>query len=480
MARQIMSKKLYSSIKKSVFGNLSVYLLQIISMIFYARMFTPAEFGIVASVQVFVIFFQLFSDLGLSPALLSLEKIKDELRDSVFTFTIVLGAVIGFIFYGFTFFLNIYYENPLYSFYGIFISISIVLQTMTTIPTVALHRETKFYTIASVNILSEILSFIVVLALYNFDYGVVILFIRLLLFSIIRFFLLYILSKNTLLKLAKLNFDFRHLSEVMRFSSFQFLFNIVNYFSRNLDNILIGKYLSIEALGIYDKSYQLMRYPLQLITYSINPAIQPILSGEERELIISEHNKLIEKLLVMSVPIALFMGINSEKIVLLLFGEQWNKVGVLVSIMSFIIPIQMVLSTSGAFFQSLKKPQLLFYSGAIAALINITFIITGVYLGSIVSVAICLCISYSLSFIVIYHVLFKYAFCIPCSDFYRIIVKIICRYAPVIVLYSGIVTLFFVSTDILFFDLLISGILLLLLLTIFNLNMLKATLLTSK
>ena len=87
---------------------------------------------------------------------------------------------------------------------------------MTTIPTVALHRETKFYTIASVNILSEILSFIVVLALYNFDYGVVILFIRILLFSIIRFFLLYILSKNTLLKLAKLNFDFRHLSEVMR------------------------------------------------------------------------------------------------------------------------------------------------------------------------------------------------------------------------------------------------------------------------
>ena len=223
-----------------------------------------------------------------------------------------------------------------------------------------------------------------------------------------------------------------------------------------------------------------MRYPLQLITYSINPAIQPILSGEKRDLIISEHNKLIEKLLVMSVPIALFMGINSEKIVLLLFGEQWNKVGVLVSILSFIIPIQMVLSTSGAFFQSLKKPQLLFYSGAIAALINITFIITGVYLGSIISVAICLCISYSLSFIVIYHVLFKYAFCISCGDFYRIIAKTICRYAPVIILYSAIVTLFFVSTDMVFFDLLISGILLLLLLAIFNLNMLKKTLLTSK
>ncbi|NQZ23894.1 MAG: oligosaccharide flippase family protein [Colwellia sp.] len=472
-----MSQKLYSSIKKSVFGNLSFYLLQIISMIFYARMFTPAEFGIVASVQVFVIFFQLFSDLGLSPALLSLEKIKDELRDSVFTFTIVLGVVIGLIFYGFTFFLNIYYENPSYSFYGIFISIAIIFQTTATIPTVALHRETKFYAIAAVNIFSEIFTFIVVMVLYSLDYGVVILFIRILLFSILRFLLLYILSRNTILKLAKLSVNFSHLSEVMRFSLFQFSFNVVNYFSRNLDNILIGKYLSIEALGIYDKSYQLMRYPLQLITYSINPAIQPILSGEKRELIIVEHNKLIEKLLVISIPIALFMGINSEHVVLVLFGEQWGKVNVLVSILSCIIPIQMVLSTSGAFFQSLKKPQLLFYSGAIAAVINIAFIITGVYLGNIVSVAICLCISYTLSFIVIYHVLFKYAFCISCFDFYRTIVKITWCYAPVILLYPVIIWQLSISTNIIFFDLLLSGTLLLILLAIFNFNMLKVTLL---
>jgi O-antigen/teichoic acid export membrane protein len=65
---------------------------------------------------------------------------------------------------------------------------------------------------------------------------------------------------------------------------------------------------------------------------------------------------------VMSIPIALFLGINSEQVVLLLFGDQWSKVNTLVSILSFIIPVQMVLSTPGAFFQSLKKPQLLFYS----------------------------------------------------------------------------------------------------------------------
>jgi PST family polysaccharide transporter len=475
-----MTNKLYGSIKRSVFGNLSVYVLQIVSMIFYARMFTPQDFGVVASVQVFVIFFQLFSDLGLSPALLSLKKISDNLRDSVFTFTIVIGCVLGAIFYAFTFFLNIYYDNQLYSFFGIFVSISIIFQAMATVPTVGLHRETKFYSIAMVNIISELVTFVLVIALYQFEYGVIILFLRILLFAALRFVMLYVLSKSTSLGLAKLNFNFTYLSEVVRFSTYQFLFNVVNYFSRNLDNILIGKYLSIESLGIYDKSYQLMRYPLQLITYSINPAIQPILSGQKLALIVEEHNKLIKKLLILSIPIALFLGINSSQVVLLLFGDQWSKVDALVSILSFIIPIQMVLSTSGSFFQSINKPQLLFYSGAIAAAVNIMFIIFGVYLGTIVTVAICLCISFTISFIVIYFVLFKYGFSVSSAEFYKIIVKITAQYLPVILLYSFSTSYFSVDTGMVFIDLLISGSLLLALLAMFNLKMLSENLLPNR
>jgi len=475
-----MSNKLYSSIKKSVFGNLSVYILQIVSMIFYARMFTPEEFGIVASVQVFVIFFQLFSDLGLSPALLSLKKIGNNLRNSVFTFTIILGVILGGGFYLFSYFLNIYYQNPSYSFFGIFVSISILFQAMATIPTVGLHRETKFYSIAIVNIMSEIITFVGVIILYQYDYGVIILFLRLLLSSVLRFLMLYVLSKNTKLGLATLSFNFKCLSEVVRFSSFQFLFNVVNYFSRNLDNILIGKYLSIEALGIYDKSYQLMRYPLQLITYSINPAIQPILRGQNLPLVIKEHNKLIKKLLIISVPIALFMGMNSTPIVLLLFGEQWSKVDGLVRVLSFIVPVQMLLSSSGAFFQSINKPNLLFYSGAIAATINIIFITLGVYLGNITSVAICLCIGFTLSFIVIYFFLFRYGFLASSKEFYKIIATILMKYLPVILLYY-IFTLYASNlTEIVFINLLLSGSMLLVLLVVFNLHMLKANLLPIK
>ena len=48
-----------------------------------------------------------------------------------------------------------------------------------------------------------------------------------------------------------------------------FFFNIVNYFTRNLDKLLIGKYMGMSPLGYYEKSYRLMMLPLQNITFVI-------------------------------------------------------------------------------------------------------------------------------------------------------------------------------------------------------------------
>src|SRR4030095_10140235 len=40
-------------------------------------------------------------------------------------------------------------------------------------------------------------------------------------------------------------------------------FNVLNYFTRNADNLLIGRYLGAQDLGLYDFAYRVMLYPLQ-------------------------------------------------------------------------------------------------------------------------------------------------------------------------------------------------------------------------
>lgn len=46
--------------------------------------------------------------------------------------------------------------------------------------------------------------------------------------------------------------------------------NLLTYFARNLDNILIGSFLGAKALGIYGLAYQFMTLPLVLLTWPIS------------------------------------------------------------------------------------------------------------------------------------------------------------------------------------------------------------------
>ncbi len=128
----------------------------------------------------------------------------------------------------------------------------------------------------------------------------------------------------------------------------------MNFFSRNLDSILVGRYFGPAFLGQYDKAYQLMRYPLMLTTFAVTPAIQPVLINyrDDKNLIIREHNKLSARLLAISIPITLFVAFNAKALVLTLFGTQWGDAAIYVKILALSIPVQAIMSSSGAFFQS--------------------------------------------------------------------------------------------------------------------------------
>ncbi len=88
------------------------------------------------------------------------------------------------------------------------------------------------------------------------------------------------------------------MKKIFKFSAYQYMFNIINYFSRNLDKILIGKYMGMSSLGYYEKSYRLMMLPLQNITHVFTPVIHPIFSDYQHDLdhLATSYEKIIRLL----------------------------------------------------------------------------------------------------------------------------------------------------------------------------------------
>ncbi|MBB1464846.1 oligosaccharide flippase family protein [Vibrio sp. SG41-7] len=404
--------KLYNAIAKSLTGRLATYIVQFSSLAVYSRIFTPTQFGVIASLQLFVVFFQMLSDIGIGPAIINEKKFESKQRDGVFTVTLIFGVFLAVVFYAFSFLINEFYNGFEYQKIAALASVGIIFSSLSIVPVTALNKDAKFYQIALADVVSEILTLAIILFLWTLEFGIIALASRALFQPLFKFCIVLPLSKKTNLGLSRLGREVWHIKILFKFSVYQFGFNFINYFSRNMDNLIVAKVFGTISLGFYDRAYQLMRYPLMLTTFAMTPAIQPVLTRyrDDTDYIVKEHNDLAARLLLISTLISVFLYFNAENVVLIIFGEQWLASIEYVKVFSLIIPIQAVLSTSGSFYQVMNAPRWLFISGLISALFNLFAIIGGASLGEPIYVAYGLVISFLINFVQNYSILFKVVF----------------------------------------------------------------------
>jgi O-antigen/teichoic acid export membrane protein len=400
-------KKLIDALAKSMGGRYLVYGVQLLSMMVLARLFTPETFGTFAVLQVFVIFFVLFSEMGLGPALINEKVISPSMRDGVFSVTLMLGLLLGFMFWLTAPLISWFYNNSIYELIALPVAVGVIFNTLSIVPLASLQKDKKFISIARSELFSELASIALVLSLIGIVEPIWSLSAKPLMVAVIRFILLWLASDRTSVKRAKLGRDISKVKALLGFSLYQFGFNVVNYFSRNLDNILVGKYFGSISLGVYDKAYQLMRYPLMLLTFAMNPAIQPVLTEIKHDKYEFErlHNKFVKYMSLLGLVAGVCVFLLAEAIVSVLLGNQWGEVVPLLEILAVTIPIQIVLSSSGGFFQAAGRADLLFRCGVFSSITNVTAIIIGIRVGGLETLCWAILISFSINFFQCYWVL---------------------------------------------------------------------------
>jgi len=429
---------LYKAIAKSMLSRYSVYLINLLSMAVLARLFTPKQFGVIGAVSVVSTFLQMFVESGIGPAIINQKELSNEDRNGIFTLTLLLGTCASL--------LLLLLANPIESFYRIdgvslvarYAALSALSSGGLIYVTATLNRDQHFFRIAQAGLIAEVGSLIIVVSLFQLVSPLHALASRIVVSPTINFVVLYYFSKETEFGQPKLGTKLSAVKPLLSFSLFQFGFNFINFFSRNLDNILVGRHLGSVSLGIYDKAYALMRYPLMLLTFAMGPAIQPVMrqysdNPEKAEKI---HSDFIFKLSFIGIFVSLIVIIFGKWMVLLLLGNQWKEVIPIVAILALSIPIQVVLSTTGFFFQAMNRTDVLFISGFLSAILMITAIVNGVIIHhDMILLSWNLLLAFSLNFFQTYYLLYKFCFHKSVFSFYR-------RILPAMV-FQGIIILFF-------------------------------------
>jgi len=158
----------------------------------------------------------------------------------------------------------------------------------------------------------------------------------------------------------------------------------VNYFARNLDNLLIGKYWGSQQLGVYAKAYQLLMLPLEQINGPIGSVAIPALSrlADSPQRYRSAYLRLLEKIALLTMPLVAFMIGTSDWLVLLFLGPKWAEVGPVFAFLGIAGLVQPILSTAGLLYITQGRTHHMFQFGLIASPIIILSIVCGLPWGA--------------------------------------------------------------------------------------------------
>ena len=253
-------------------------LLSIVVSAILARILSAEDYGIIAIITVFSTFFTTLSDMGFGAAIIQNKDLNEDDIDNIYSFTVYMSVLFMIIFAICSFPIALFYSDPVYIPLGILLSVSLLFNALNMIPNGILNREKKFVSIAvrTVAVYVGAAVITIVLALMGLRYY------ALVVQAILTALFTFIWNFATTRPHFHVRFDINSIKKVINYSGYQFAFNMVNYFSRNLDSLLTGKFMGSAELGYYNKPYNLMLYPVNNLTGVISPVLHPILSDYQK------------------------------------------------------------------------------------------------------------------------------------------------------------------------------------------------------
>ena len=286
-----------------------------------ARLLVPSDFGIVGMVSAITGLLGSFGDLGLSSATIQREEITHEQVSTLFwinvAFSLLISAAVAALAPAIAWF----YHEPRLVAITLALSGAFLFGGLTAQHYALLTRQMRFGAMALVVTLPLLVCNIAGIWFAKLGYGYWSLVIMSLVLAVGTALTTWI-AAGWIPGWPRRGCGIR---SMLAFGGNLTGFNLLNYLTRNGDNILIGRFLGAGALGIYSKAYGLLMLPVQQINAPVNGVVLPALSRlqNQPEQYRRYFLRAVEGLAFVGMPIIAFAFADARPIVLIFLGSKW-------------------------------------------------------------------------------------------------------------------------------------------------------------
>lgn len=346
-----LSNKTVKSANWSIGKTMGQNVIAFFATIVLARLIAPEEFGLLAIAMIFVGLGKIVSNVGINNAIIQKKRLTSKNLRAALILSLLAGGVIYFCIWliaplAAEFFSNTRAESVIR-----WIGLIFLFNGFTTVGQGLLMRHFRYRPIFFIELFAFTIGYGaggIILATMGFGvwslvYGV-----------LIQYGLMAVLY----LFFVRISFipvvrggEYRRL---FRFGSGVSLLGLFNYSATNIDNLIIGRLLDANQLGLYSKAFGLMHLPIRNLSFAVGGVSMSTFSAiqEDQEQLKKAYLKAVDLIFLIACPITVIMILSSEYLILGLYGPQWNGAIGAFTILSFSIVFKVFFGLSGSLAKS--------------------------------------------------------------------------------------------------------------------------------
>jgi PST family polysaccharide transporter len=312
---------------------------QLLGMVILARLLSPSDYGVVAMAWLVIAFAGIFHSLGTKAAVIQRRELPSTLLDSLFWLNVGFGLAIAILIALLAPVIAVAMREPKLTAALWLLAVAFPIGSLGLVQQGLLERASRFRSVALIECGAAFAGLAAGVLAALAGWGVYSLVSQAIVASIAVTAGLWAASRWRPAWRCSLAL----IREIAGFTGNLVGFHIVNYFARNMDTVLIGRFLGATELGYYNLAYRLMMWPLQNIAWVAGRALFPALSRlqDHKQRLRQAYIRAAAAVFLLTAPLSLGLFVLREPFVLALLGERWLKVA---DLLFWLAPVSMVQS----------------------------------------------------------------------------------------------------------------------------------------
>jgi O-antigen/teichoic acid export membrane protein len=343
-----LRKRLTAGIGWNFVNQLSTQVAGLVSLVVLARLLTREDYGTVGMVFAILGFAAIFVDLGLTPAVIRKQDVTQAELSTAFWTNNAMGWAVMVILWLMADGVAAFYGEPALVAVTRVSALGFVLMPLTSVHRARLMQVLEVRTLTLMNLAALTVSTGGAITLAAFGWGYWSLVAQSLILGAMNVILLWSMVDWR----PSWTFNTAVLRGFLGFSGFLSATQIIGYWNRNLDKLMIGRMSGSTDLGVYSRVYVLVLLPLQQVSQVVDAVLFPAYSTIQNDprQIAQIYLKISRLVALVTFPLSLGLWAVAEPAVLVLCGEPWRDMIPLLRILAPLGALQSVLALNSSLY----------------------------------------------------------------------------------------------------------------------------------